>query len=160
MTKRDRAAAAAAEEETEEPKQRKLEGGSASAAAARSSSSSNSNSSSSSNEAGGPEELLRPFMEELEDIQRSLQDFDEECAKKQMLIQKEYDKNKKPLLEKRQTVLDKIPGFWAAAICNHHLLSFMSSADREVLNLLKSIQLEDNLDDAGSYRIKFVSHCI
>ncbi|OEH77520.1 aspartic acid-rich protein [Cyclospora cayetanensis] len=102
------------------------------------------------------EELLKPFMEDLEEIQRALQDLDEQCARKQMEVQKEFDLSKKPILEKRQSVLDKIPGFWATAIRNHHMFALMSEADEPVLQHLKSIQLDDNLDDSGSYRIKFV----
>lgn len=134
MTKRERTASVSEEVEA---KQRRLEGHG-------------------SKEGPDAEELLKPFMDDLEKIQKALREIDEQCARKQMEVQKEFDISKKPILQQRQTVLDKIPGFWATAIRNHHLFALLSEDDEPVLKHLKSIELEDNLDDNGSYRIKFV----
>ncbi|KAL8451270.1 hypothetical protein Emed_002071 [Eimeria media] len=135
MTKRERTALSAPEET--ESKQRKIEN--------------NAN-----KETSDAEELLKPFMEDLEKIQKALQELDEQCARQQMEVQKKFDDSKKPILEKRQSVLDKIPGFWATALRNHHMFALLSEEDEPVLKHLRSIELDDNLDDAGSYRIKFV----
>lgn len=135
MTKRERTASVAEEVEA---KQRKIDG--------------NAN-----KEESDAEELLKPFMDDLEKIQKALQDLDEQCARKQMEVQKEFDVSKKPILEQRQAVLNKIPGFWATALRNHHMFALMAEEDEPVLKHLKSIELDDNLDDSGSYRIKFVS---
>lgn len=134
MTKRERAASVAEEVDA---KQRKIE-------------------SSGGKDGCDAEEILKPFMDDLEKIQKALQDLDEQCARKQMEVQKEFDVSKKPILEQRQAVLDKIPGFWATALRNHHMFALLSEEDEPVLKHLKSIELDDNLDDAGSYRIKFV----
>lgn len=134
MTKRERAASLVEEVEA---KQRKIDGNAG-------------------KDVSDAEEVLKPFMDDLEKIQKALQDLDEQCARKQMEVQKEFDVSKKPILEKRQAVLDKIPGFWATALRNHHMFALLSEEDEPVLKHLKSIELDDNLDDSGSYRIKFV----
>lgn len=95
-------------------------------------------------------------MDDLEKFQKALQDLDEQCARQQMEVQKEFDLKKKPIIEKRQAVLDKIPGFWCTALRNHKMFELMSEHDEPVLKHLKSIELDDNLDDAGSYKIKFI----
>ncbi|KAL8436746.1 hypothetical protein Efla_002178 [Eimeria flavescens] len=135
MTKRERTSSAATDEV--EAKQRKIEN-------------------SVGKETTDAEEILKPFMDDLEKIQKALQELDEQCARKQMEVQKEFDVSKKPILDQRQAVLDKIPGFWATALRNHHMFALLSEEDEPVLKHLKSIELDDNLDDAGSYRIKFV----
>ncbi|KAL8274135.1 hypothetical protein Esti_001977 [Eimeria stiedai] len=135
MTKRERTALSAPEET--ESKQRKLDNNA-------------------SKDTSDAEELLKPFMDDLERIQKALQELDEQCARQQMEVQKKFDNSKKPILEKRQAVLDKIPGFWSTALRNHHMFALLSEEDEPVLKHLRSIELDDNLDDAGSYRIKFV----
>lgn len=107
MTKRERAASLVEEVEA---KQRKIDGNAG-------------------KDVSDAEEVLKPFMDDLEKIQKALQDLDEQCARKQMEVQKEFDVSKKPILEKRQAVLDKIPGFWATALRNHHMFALLSEED-------------------------------
>lgn len=103
-------------------------------------------------------------------MQKKLLELDEECATKQIELQREYDKKKQPHFRKRQAglvmgylitsqeVIDKIPGFWAKAITHHPALSYLTTADMPILELLEKIELEDNLDNSGSYKITLVGY--
>ncbi|PFH32186.1 putative nucleosome assembly protein (NAP) [Besnoitia besnoiti] len=99
--------------------------------------------------------LLQPHMADLDGIQAELQKLEEECAKQQMLVQKEFDEKKKPVLVKRQEIIDKIPGFWCRCLRNHPQLAYLVEEDIPVLEHLKRIDLDDNIDEHGSYKIKF-----
>lgn len=99
--------------------------------------------------------LLQPHMKDLDGIQAELQKLEEECAKKQMVVQKEFDAKKKPVLVKRQEIIDKIPGFWCRCLRNHPQLAYLVEEDIPVLEHLKQIDLDDNIDEHGSYKIKF-----
>jgi len=89
-------------------------------------------------------------------IQDELQTIDDECVKEQMQIQKKYDVKKAPFFAQRHEYIDQVPNFWGKALLNHGALDQIVGADKEILNFLKCIDLEDNLDDAGSYKVKFV----
>ncbi|EPR59907.1 putative nucleosome assembly protein (NAP) [Toxoplasma gondii TgCatPRC2] len=99
--------------------------------------------------------LLQPHMKDLDGIQAELQKLEEECAKQQMVVQKEFDEKKKPVLVKRQEIIDKIPGFWCRCLRNHPQLAYLVEEDIPILEHLKRIDLDDNIDEHGSYKIKF-----
>ncbi|EAN34323.2 Nucleosome assembly protein (NAP) family protein [Theileria parva strain Muguga] len=96
---------------------------------------------------------LLPFISEFDEVQKKLLSLDEECANEQMNLQRKFDKKKQPFFDKRQEIIDKIPGFWCKALTHHPALSYLTSADLPVLEHLKSIQLFDNLDNNGSYKL-------
>lgn len=98
-------------------------------------------------------QALLPHITDFDEVQKKLLELDEECATKQIELQREYDKKKQPHFRKRQEVIDKIPGFWAKAITHHPALSYLTTADMPILELLEKIELEDNLDNSGSYKI-------
>ncbi|KAH7647780.1 nucleosome assembly [Cryptosporidium bovis] len=82
-------------------------------------------------------------------------ELDKECAKEQMVIQRQFDEKKKPMFVKRREIIEKIPKFWARTISKHPVfIESMQNEDIEVLEHLKDIELDDNLDDEGSYKIK------
>lgn len=84
-------------------------------------------------------------------------ELDNECAKEQMAIQRQFDEKKKPIFDERRSIIEKIPKFWAETISKHPVFQEnMHQEDLEVLEFLKDIELEDNLDDEGSYKIKLV----
>lgn len=84
-------------------------------------------------------------------------ELDNECAKEQMAIQRQFDEKKKPIFNERRSIIEKIPKFWAETISKHPVFQEnIHPEDLEVLEFLKDIELEDNLDDEGSYRIKLI----
>ncbi|BAM39571.1 nucleosome assembly protein [Theileria orientalis strain Shintoku] len=96
---------------------------------------------------------LIPFLSEFDEVQKALMSLDEECANEQMNIQRMFDKKKQPYYDKRQEIIDNIPGFWCKALTHHPALCYLTSADIPVLEQLKSIELYDNLDNNGSYKL-------
>ncbi|KAJ1612316.1 nucleosome assembly protein [Cryptosporidium canis] len=93
----------------------------------------------------------------LEQVDHKLMEIDNECAKEQMAIQREFDKKKRPIFEERKSIIEKIPKFWADTISRHPIfLENMHPEDYDVLELLTDIELEDNLDNEGSYKIKLI----
>ncbi|KAL7068867.1 putative nucleosome assembly protein [Cryptosporidium serpentis] len=94
---------------------------------------------------------------EFEDIDHKLMNLDRECAKEQMKIQRKFDEKKRPILEERKKVIEKIPRFWYDTLCRHPLIAeHIHSEDLDVLKHLKHIELDDNLDDEGSYCISLI----
>jgi len=92
----------------------------------------------------------------LAEIQDKLKAIDDECVKEQMQIQKKYDERKAPFFEDRQKAISKIDHFWGTALLKHGAMDSVVDEDKEFINALTCIELEDNLDDAGSYKIKLV----
>jgi template-activating factor I len=75
-------------------------------------------------------------------------------------VQRSFDAKKISILDQRSEEIAKIPLFWVTAIGNHPFTdpdAFVK--DREVLAYLLSIELEDNLDDNGSYSLTFRFDC-
>lgn len=99
---------------------------------------------------------LVPFMKEFEDIQKDIEQLDIKCAHEQMNIQKEYDEKKKPLFEKREKIIEKVPGFWGNTLRKHPALTDIVPEDIEILNHLVKLDLKDNMDNNGSYKITFI----
>uniref|UniRef100_A0A7S1JMG6 Nucleosome assembly protein n=1 Tax=Vitrella brassicaformis TaxID=1169539 RepID=A0A7S1JMG6_9ALVE len=93
-------------------------------------------------------------MNELENIQKELFKLDDECAKEQMEVQKKYDKQKKPAFDKRNEIIAAIPQFWLQAFKNHKGI-YIHQEDEELLGHLKTIEVDDNLDHMGSYKLTF-----
>ncbi|WKS79659.1 nucleosome assembly protein [Cryptosporidium sp. 43IA8] len=82
---------------------------------------------------------------------------DSECAKEQMIIQRQFDEKKKPIFDERKAIIEKIPKFWADTISRHPVFQDnMHPEDFDILEYLKDIELEDNLDNEGSYKIKLI----
>ncbi|CDR94782.1 nucleosome assembly protein, putative [Babesia bigemina] len=110
-------------------------------------------------------QAVLPYIHEFDEVQKQLLDIDEECANRQIEIQREYDRKKQPHFKRRQAcviydlfngvqeIINKIPGFWARAILHHPALSYLTTADMPVLELLEKVELDDNIDNNGSYKV-------
>ncbi|KAK2197653.1 bifunctional Nucleosome assembly protein (NAP)/NAP-like superfamily/p53-like tetramerization domain superfamily [Babesia duncani] len=99
---------------------------------------------------------LFPHINDFDEVQKELLELDEQCANEQMEIQRKYDTQKQPYFERRQAIIDKIPGFWYRAISHHPALSYLTSADIAILEHLQKIELYDNLDNNGSYKLSLI----
>lgn len=99
---------------------------------------------------------VHAHLDAVERLQATLLALDKVCSKEQLELQRKFDAQKEPLLLQRREELKKIPLFWATALGNHPATNQEAfSKDREILQYLTSIELEDNLDDNGSYKLIF-----
>ncbi|KAK9171092.1 Nucleosome assembly protein (NAP) family protein [Cryptosporidium meleagridis] len=97
------------------------------------------------------------LLSKLEEVDTRLMELDSECAKEQMNIQRQFDEKKKPIFDERRAIIEKIPKFWADTISRHPVFQDnMHPEDFDILEYLKDIELEDNLDNEGSYKIKLI----
>lgn len=95
-------------------------------------------------------------LDSIERIQSRLLVIDKDCAREQLAVQRSFDAKKYSILEQRKEEISKIPLFWVTAIGNHPFTDTEAFVkDREILAYLESIDLEDNLDDNGSYFLRF-----
>jgi template-activating factor I len=95
-------------------------------------------------------------LDAIERLQSRLLTVDKECLTEQLEVQRKHDLRKIPLQEQRKEEISKIPDFWVTAIGNHPFTNQEPwPRDREILSYLESIDLEDNLDDNGSYNLTF-----
>jgi hypothetical protein len=100
---------------------------------------------------------LHAHLDAIERLQSTLLSLDKACSKEQLEIQRKYDAEKAPLLLQRRIETNKIPSFWATALGNHPATNAEAFlVDREILDFLTSIDLEDNIDDNGSYQLRFI----
>ena len=100
---------------------------------------------------------VHAHLDAIERLQTTLLSLDKACSREQLEIQRKYDLEKTPLILERKKEMDKIPHFWAEALGNHPATNQEAFVtDREILEYLASIELEDNLDDNGSYLLRFV----
>ena len=98
------------------------------------------------------------YLEALERLQSRLLELDEECTEEQISIQKKFDAEKRPVWEKRKSLIDQIPDFWATAIAHHPLTAHEKifwKQDFPILSLLTQIDLIDNIDKFGSFDLIF-----
>eukprot|EP00918_Siedleckia_nematoides_P091980 GHVU01201996.1.p1 GENE.GHVU01201996.1~~GHVU01201996.1.p1 ORF type:complete len:283 (+),score=57.92 GHVU01201996.1:57-851(+) len=99
---------------------------------------------------GITEEEQGTFLE----IQESLQELDRECQKKQVAIQQDFDRRKRPHFEKRNDLISRHRGLWGHLITEHpDMIRFITLMDQEIFKHLRSLDVEDSLDVSGSYRI-------
>lgn len=96
-------------------------------------------------------------LDAIERLQSRIYVIDKECLREQLELQREFDNKKTPLLSQRQQEIAKIPDFWYTAIGNHPFTNQEAwlKGDRDILSFLDSIDLDDNMDDNGSYAITF-----
>lgn len=90
---------------------------------------------------------------ELYDVQLELTLLDERCAEEQIKVQRRYDKERERHFAVRSARLRGKPAFWKAALCGHPA-SLVHPAEREALEHITDLQLQDNMDSSGSFAVK------
>lgn len=103
---------------------------------------------------GDPEAGFASIQKQLHDTQLELQLLEERCADEQITIQKKYDKLRHPHFERRDSLLRKVPGFWASALLGHPS-GLVNPAEAEALDCISGIVVRDNLDLHGSFEVSF-----
>ena len=95
-------------------------------------------------------------LDAIERVQSRLLTIDKECSREQMEVQRRFDAEKLPLIQVRKNEIARIPYFWMTAIGNHPSTDQGAfTKDKEILAYLETIELDDNIDDNGSYTLTF-----
>lgn len=87
----------------------------------------------------------------LRDVSDKLDEMESKCAEEQIEVQRKWDKKKQLFFDERREIIKQIPKFWWEAIRGHPCVSLLS-LDYECLQFLDDVDVEDNLDNNGSYR--------
>jgi len=107
-------------------------------------------------EGGESESKQAKIDDEVTAIQDKLSALDAECREEQVKIQCKYDKDKKPLFDKRGDLLKKIPKFWKTVFVNFAGPSgLILTPELPLLDHLADVRLVDNLDTKGSHKFTF-----
>lgn len=94
-------------------------------------------------------------LSEFQSVQSRLMGLDDECVKEQLKIQRKFAGRMRPLMVERQGVIEKIPNFWGRVLNNIPLDEdqVFCPEDAELLPELELVDLDDNIDDRGSYKL-------
>jgi len=90
---------------------------------------------------------LQGLYEEVEPFEEELEKLNDQENKEVLEVAKKYYSLRKPVLDKRNAVLSKIPRFWITAFVNHPLLrQIVNEKDLEILEHLRDLVVEEQLE--------------
>ncbi|CAI5524752.1 unnamed protein product [Closterium sp. Naga37s-1] len=95
-------------------------------------------------------------LQQLTAIQDELDKVNEEASDKVLEVEQKYNKLKRPIYERRQQLVSEVNDFWMTVLLNHGLLhAFFTEEDRQVLEYLRGLDVEDYKDIKLGYSITF-----
>ncbi|XP_037267407.1 testis-specific Y-encoded-like protein 4 [Falco rusticolus] len=98
----------------------------------------------------------RQYLVALEAVQLELEAVEEEAAHAFRHLHTKFWLRRQPHLQRRNCLIQHIPGFWVTAFLNHPQLSAMiSDRDEDVLSYMTSLEVEEFGDAQPGCRIKF-----
>eukprot|EP01054_Gregarina_sp_Poly1_P000564 Gregarina_sp_Poly_1__563@NODE_1134_length_4985_cov_108_670394_g783_i0_p3_GENE_NODE_1134_length_4985_cov_108_670394_g783_i0NODE_1134_length_4985_cov_108_670394_g783_i0_p3_ORF_typecomplete_len253_score49_59NAP/PF00956_18/5_1e03NAP/PF00956_18/3_9e13TPR_9/PF13371_6/0_41DNA_pol3_a_NII/PF11490_8/0_87_NODE_1134_length_4985_cov_108_670394_g783_i040644822 len=94
---------------------------------------------------------------QLQQFQEAIEELEQACAKEQLQIQRKFDAQKVPHYKARDALMAEL-GLWPRAIMNcEALVTAIQDVDTEILQeYLKTVELNDHLDDNGTFALKFI----
>ncbi|KAM9626787.1 testis-specific Y-encoded-like protein 5 [Trichechus inunguis] len=95
-------------------------------------------------------------MDTLETVQLKLETMNAQADRAYLRLSRKFGQLRLHHLERRNRLIQNIPGFWGQAFQNHpQLSSFLSNQDKEVLGYLNSLEVEELGLARLGYKIKF-----
>ncbi|KAM8786130.1 testis-specific Y-encoded-like protein 5 [Rhynchonycteris naso] len=95
-------------------------------------------------------------MDTLETVQLKLETMNAQADRAYLRLSRKFGQLRLHHLERRNLLIQSIPGFWGQAFQNHpQLASFLSTEDKEVLSYLNSLEVEELGLARLGYKIKF-----
>ncbi|XP_075691404.1 uncharacterized protein LOC142659299 [Rhinoderma darwinii] len=95
-------------------------------------------------------------LQDLESVQQELRSVNERADRALLQLKRRYGQLRKPHIQKRNTIIRTIPGFWVTAFLNHPQLSAMiDDRDEDTLSYMNNLQVEDFTHLKSSCKIKF-----
>ncbi|XP_029463425.1 testis-specific Y-encoded-like protein 2 isoform X2 [Rhinatrema bivittatum] len=96
------------------------------------------------------------YLEALEAIQQELEAVNERANLAFLGLRRKFGQLRRPHLERRNRIIQNIPGFWVTAFLNHPQLSAMiDDRDEDTLSYMTNLQVEDFTHMKSSCKIKF-----
>ncbi|XP_069630374.1 testis-specific Y-encoded-like protein 2 isoform X2 [Haliaeetus albicilla] len=102
------------------------------------------------------EEGPRRYLAALEAVQLELEAVEEQAARAFRRLRAKFWLRRRPHLQRRNRLIQHIPGFWVTAFLNHPQLSAMiSDRDEDALSYMTSLQVEEFGQARPGCRIRF-----
>ncbi|NXQ50103.1 TSYL2 protein, partial [Catharus fuscescens] len=96
------------------------------------------------------------YLAALEAVQLELEAVEEEAARAFRRLRARFCLRRRPHLQRRNRLIQHIPGFWVTAFLNHPQLSAMiSDRDEDALSYMTSLQVEEFGQSRHGCRIRF-----
>ncbi|NXD60308.1 TSYL2 protein, partial [Corvus moneduloides] len=96
------------------------------------------------------------YLAALEAVQLELEAVEEEAARAFRRLRTRFCLRRRPHLQRRNRLIQHIPGFWVTAFLNHPQLSAMiSDRDEDALSYMTSLQVEEFGQSRPGCRIRF-----
>ncbi|NXR91145.1 TSYL2 protein, partial [Hypocryptadius cinnamomeus] len=96
------------------------------------------------------------YLAALEAVQLELEAVEEEAARAFRRLRSRFCLRRRPHLQRRNRLIQHIPGFWVTAFLNHPQLSAMiSDRDEDALSYMTSLQVEEFGQSRPGCRIRF-----
>uniref|UniRef100_A0A8B9BSQ6 TSYL2 protein n=1 Tax=Anser brachyrhynchus TaxID=132585 RepID=A0A8B9BSQ6_9AVES len=96
------------------------------------------------------------YLAALEAVQLELEAVEEEAARAFRRLRAKFGLRRRPHLQRRNHLIQHIPGFWVTAFLNHPQLSAMiSDRDEDALSYMTSLQVEEFGPARPGCRIRF-----
>lgn len=101
-------------------------------------------------------DMLGAAVEGLEAVQHELAKVNEECSDALLAIERQFNKTRRPIYEKRAEHIRRIPNFWITAFENCRVLDdLITDQDADALQYLEDVNVEDFEDIKSGYRLTF-----
>ncbi|KAL0598861.1 Testis-specific Y-encoded-like protein 5 [Plecturocebus cupreus] len=95
-------------------------------------------------------------MDTLENVQLKLENMNAQADRAYLRLSRKFGQLRLQHLERRNHLIQNIPGFWGKAFQNHpQLASFLNNQEKEVLSYLSSLEVEELGLARLGYKIKF-----
>ncbi|XP_053415459.1 testis-specific Y-encoded-like protein 5 [Nycticebus coucang] len=107
-------------------------------------------------DAGSGPPVTEGSMDTLETVQLKLETMNAQADRAYLRLSRKFGQLRLHHLERRNLLIQNIPGFWGQAFQNHpQLSSFLNNQDKEVLTYLNSLEVEELGLARLGYKIKF-----
>ncbi|XP_026567081.1 testis-specific Y-encoded-like protein 2 isoform X1 [Pseudonaja textilis] len=110
-------------------------------------------------EEGGKQQPTRKteqYLEALEAVQLELEAVNQQANRAFAHLKAKFSHMRRPHLERRNIIIQNIPGFWVTAFLNHPQLSAMiNDRDEDILSYMTNLQVMDFTHAKSGCKIKF-----
>ncbi|XP_070597523.1 LOW QUALITY PROTEIN: putative testis-specific Y-encoded-like protein 3 [Erythrolamprus reginae] len=103
-----------------------------------------------------PARKTEQYLEALEAVQLELEAVNQQANRAFAQLKAKFSHMRRPHLERRNSIIQNIPGFWVTAFLNHPQLSAMiNDRDEDILSYMTNLQVVDFTHAKSSCKIKF-----